>query len=255
MCLGEYSKELQQYNKNFFFQKIQGYWIEISRGHCIELVITPSHWELFLWSHKWKLPSAVGWKICLGWAAIGWCMFSKVPCCEKLILCRCEQPDIRSVPPSTFHGIGWRSQGRELLSCILLFLNSSVLEDKCSSRVASKLSPPLSSFYRLENKWILVDVMLLTLGCSLCVHGSGYSWMQDSLLTAPTPVFPSHSPYTAKRVLVKELTYSFQFLSIAQESYITGIKSVSERQTSYVSSPFWFLDYVSMHKILYEYAL
>lgn len=98
-----------------------------------------------------------------------------------------------------------------------------------------------------------MDVMLLTLGCRLCVRGSGYSWMQDSLLTPP--LFPSHSPYTMKRVLVKELTYSFQFLSIAQESYITGIKSVSERQTSYVSSPFWFLDYVSMHNILYECVL
>lgn len=33
-----------------------------------------------------------------------------------------------------------------------------------------------------------MDVMLLTLGWRLCVHGAGYSWMQDSLLTPPFPI-------------------------------------------------------------------
>lgn len=42
-CVLESTQRSYHKLTRFSFQQIQGYWIEISGGHCIELAVTPSH--------------------------------------------------------------------------------------------------------------------------------------------------------------------------------------------------------------------
>lgn len=142
---------------------------------------------------------------------------------------RCQQPDIRSVHPPSFYCIGWRSQVRQLQQLYppvseQLRLGREMFQQASQQTITSSF--PILQTWKQTNidGFHSPDSGLQT----MCT----WWWVQLNVgLLTDIPLLPFRSPYTTQRVLVKELTQSFQSLSIAQDNCIMGIKSNLRKTT------------------------